>query len=165
MATIYLVFKEGGEFSERYSRLMKGWFSEENAQKHVLELQEEQKIFRELHALSKQFKLNWDIQNPISMLPSLEPIPKWKAGIGEGEITKEMRLERELIKERNQKITDEYWSMRNVHFEKRNVALIEYLLTINANNKFISMTRNTYEYSFNSLDLTAEFNIKECEVE
>jgi len=110
MSTLYLVIASGGEFDDAWKQNEVGSFDQQKAKDYARDAtNDRQKRNEDLDSFDEVSSKWYEEKGPIPYGTRL-PIPKWGAGhgVGEKDITPEMRAERSAIQAKNDAMDKEY---------------------------------------------------------
>lgn len=169
---MYAVECYGGDYSDKWSRVVGFCSTETRAQEYIAEKEERYARKLKFSEIINNMISDWQIKNPdhrqfYEHFKQSIPIPKWNSK--NGQMTPEFRAERNRIQEENAKMAEEYYE--NLHSRKEifyaslvdeiNKAFIEHGLTpedfgldvITCDNIFVSVDEENYTYyEIKSLD-------------
>lgn len=116
--SILIVVASSGENEEYSQWQICATFDREKAEARIEEDKARRARFRDLSAQVAAFERRWHEENPYPSHAALLDIPKWAPGLGEHEITPEMRAERDRIYEHNTRVMNEFYPVREAHMDR-----------------------------------------------
>lgn len=128
MTTIYVVYAYGGEYEDKWEKVLKGFRSEEVAERFVLRCEQEHAADSQLRQELEEYVRTWCERNVMPQHPISPKIKKWPAGIRHDQITAEMRAERDLVKAEIEKIDKQAAEIYGAYYLKQKEAKVEFLL-------------------------------------
>lgn len=130
MPKIFVVIKCGGEFEETWQHNLLVTPVRKTAEEYIAMKKAEDitvaAIVAQLHAFNEQ----WYKNNPHETGEPLESYPRWRSGLGIGEITEEMKRQRGEIVARNAIVMDRNKVRLEKWYKAHKVAQAEFLISI-----------------------------------
>ncbi len=133
MKDIFLVVMSGGEYEDKWEKTLLATFDEQEARNLIAERQKQDATFAENYRKLSEAECEFDGMYPYPRMEgeyALEPIPKWRAGLGRDEITQEMFDERQTVRERNDTKIKLYKEVVDQRQKKRHEYLVNFLNSI-----------------------------------
>lgn len=133
MSTIlYAVHEFGGRWDDAYDNIVHLHSTHELATAHIERVESNRIRQNDLYDMQEAFLNRWDEQHPIPNAPYEAEMPRapWPAGLGEHQITAEMRAQRQAAEDHNQGV----WRRRNefnaIHTNRREEIRLEFLRSL-----------------------------------
>lgn len=130
MDKVYLVMSRGGEYDDKWERVICARARKEDAEAMVAAMNARDQYLRDLDTRFRAHMNAWVPALTPASYPELLPRKKWPGGLGKDQITQAMRDERAAIDEENARRMIPYKERLEAQYLERNLEEIRYLTEV-----------------------------------